>query len=205
MYLGYQNGVIKYYTDVELDKEAYNLEKTEFTNEEYALDVGGSQYVKKDEEWEKRMEQKEKERIAQLFLTGADVERAIYKDKRIDFDDVIKLVEQYNTKLETAKAEYAEKLAQYNIDYASYEKELKAYQEALETGDDLIEDEAPVEPQKPQEPEGSFIDIKALKIELKANNFYRGNPYIDQVGTFLGYTSEDLDYLFINGQLPERE
>lgn len=38
--------------------------------------------------------QKEAERIAMLSLTAADVERAIYKAKGIDFEDVIALVEQ---------------------------------------------------------------------------------------------------------------
>ena len=40
------------------------------------------------------------------------------------------------------------------------------------------------------------IDIKALKIELKANNFYRGNPYVDAVGSLLGFTKEQLDAFF---------
>ena len=40
------------------------------------------------------------------------------------------------------------------------------------------------------------IDIKALKIELKANNFYRGNPYIDAVGSLLGFTKQQLDEFF---------
>ena len=43
-------------------------------------------------------------------------------------------------------------------------------------------------------PEG--VDLKALKIELKANHFYRGNPYIDIVGSLLGFTSEQLDKFF---------
>ena len=40
------------------------------------------------------------------------------------------------------------------------------------------------------------IDLKALKIELKANNFYRGNPYIDTIGTLLGLTAKQLDEFF---------
>ena len=40
------------------------------------------------------------------------------------------------------------------------------------------------------------LDIKALKIELKANNFYRGNPYVDSVGKLLGFTKEQLDEFF---------
>lgn len=44
------------------------------------------------------------------------------------------------------------------------------------------------------QPEG--LDVKALKIELKANNFYRGNPYVEAVGALLGFTSEQLDAFF---------
>ena len=55
------------------------------------------------------------------------------------------------------------------------------------------------------------IDIKALGIELRANNFYRGavdkdgNRIVDMIGALLGYTSADMDYLFINKKLPEKE
>ena len=111
-----------------------------------------------------------------LSLTAADVERAIYKAKGMDFEDIIDMVQKYNQHLETLKSDYAQKLAQYN----ELSSEMQSEQE------------------KPKEPEGSFIDVKALKIELKANNFYRGNPYVEQIGILLGYTSDDLDYLFIN-------
>ena len=40
------------------------------------------------------------------------------------------------------------------------------------------------------------IDVKALKIELKANHFYRGNPYVSAVGALLGFTDEMLDKFF---------
>ena len=40
------------------------------------------------------------------------------------------------------------------------------------------------------------LDVKALKIELKANNFYRGNPYVEAIGTLLGLTSNQLDKFF---------
>lgn len=82
---------------------------------------------------------KEKERIAKLYLTGADVERGIYQAKGMDFDDIVAMVTQL-------------------------------------------------------QPEG--LDIKALKIELKANHFYRGNPYVNAVGALLGFTSEMLDKFF---------
>lgn len=92
---------------------------------------------------EEELSQQEQEKIAMLSLTGADVERAIYKAKGLDFDDIL----------------------------------------------DLVKDK-------------EYIDIKALKIELKANNFYRGNPYVEQIGTLLGFTSEDLNYLFEYKELP---
>ena len=40
------------------------------------------------------------------------------------------------------------------------------------------------------------LDVKALKIELKANHFYRGNPYVESIGTLLGLTSNQLDKFF---------
>lgn len=114
----------------------------EETQENYTLYNG--QYLLAYE-----VEQKERERIAMLSLTAADVERAIYKAKGMDFDDVIAAVEAAN--------------------------------EAAAISEDSTT---------------SAIDIKALKIELKANNFYRGNPYIDAVGTLLGFTKEQLDEFF---------
>ena len=89
------------------------------------------------------LEQQEKTRIAQLSMTGADVERAIYQAKGIDFEDILTLVK-------------------------SQENSGQAYN----------------------------IDLKALKIELKANNFYRGNPYINQIGELSGFTTEQLDQFF---------
>ncbi len=137
MYLGYQNGKIKFYTETALDQEFYNLDKVEETSLEYVLD--GEEYVLKDEAWEEKQAQAERERIAKLFLTGADVERGIYQAKGMDFDDIVAMVTQL-------------------------------------------------------QPEG--LDIKALKIELKANNFYRGNPYVSAVGELLGFTIGQLDKFF---------
>ena len=82
------------------------------------------------------------EKISKLFLTRSDVERAIYKAKGMDFDDILNFVST-----------------------------------------------------NPQE----GLDIKALKIELKANNFYRGNPYVSLVGSMLGFSPEQLDNFFEDG------
>ncbi|MBQ9150218.1 hypothetical protein IJX73_04735 [bacterium] len=140
MYLGYQNGQIKFYTEEPLDKEFYNLDKVEETQEEYVLD--NDEYVLKDVAWQEKQAQAEKERIAKLFLTGADVERGIYQAKGMDFDDIIAFVSA-------------------------------------------------------NPPEN--LDIKALKIELKANHFYRGNPYVSTIGQLLGFSEEQLDEFFKSG------
>ena len=137
MYLGYQNGKIKFYTEEMLNPNFYQLDKQEYTDKEYVLD--GEEYVLKDEAWEAEQELKERERIAKLYLTGADVERGIYQAKGMDFDDIIAFV-------------------------------------------------------MANPPQG--LDVKALKIELKANHFYRGNPYVSAIGGLLGFTIGQLDKFF---------
>lgn len=52
------------------------------------------------------------------------------------------------------------------------------------------------------------LDIKALAIEFRANNFYRGAMVgnmrlIDTVGALLGYSPSDMDYLFKYKSLPD--
>lgn len=133
--------------DIALGDDIQTYEKLGFTPQDVEQsDLDGQWYLsgyapmKTDEQ----KAQEERERIAMLNLTAADVERAIYKAKGIDFDDIITMVQ----------------------------------------AQPLSDEGTPV------------IDIKALKIELKANNFYRGNPYINQVGTLLGFTSRQLDEFF---------
>lgn len=100
-------------------------------------------------DWEEEKRQKERERLDALTLTPADVERALYNAKVMDFEDL--------------KALIAEKMPQ--------------------------------------------IDMKALAIEFRARDFYRGAMageirLFDVVGALIGYTSEDMDYLFEHKQLP---
>lgn len=100
-------------------------------------------------DWEEEKRQKERERLDALTLTPADVERALYKAKGMDFDDL--------------KALIAEKIP--------------------------------------------TIDMKALAIEFRARDFYRGAMVgdmrlFDVVGALIGYNSEDIDYLFEHKQLP---
>lgn len=67
MYLGYQNNKIKFYTEQPLNPNFYNADKWEETQDEYVLD--GDEYVIKDETWEEKQRQKERERIGNLKLT----------------------------------------------------------------------------------------------------------------------------------------
>lgn len=101
---------------------------------------------------EEELAQREREDIDNHTLTPSDVERALYKAKGMDFEDLKTLIAQ-----------------------------------AL-----------------PQ------IDIKGLAIEFRASNFYRGAEangirLFDVIGQLLGYTSEDMDYLFIHKELPIKE
>lgn len=89
--------------------------------------------------------------LDQLTLTPADVERALYKAKSMDFDDL--------------KALIAQSLPN--------------------------------------------VDIKAIAIEFRAKDFYRGATangvrLFDVIGALLGYTSDDMDYLFLNKELPTK-
>ncbi len=128
----HQNG-----RNIEITEDAaYALEPNEMLGEDGVPVINPN--------YEAELAQKKRARLDKLNLTAADVERAIYKAKGMDFEDVIKKVEELNSDTNPSTS----------------------------------------------------IDIKALKIELKANNFYRGNPYINAVGTLLGFTSEQLDEFF---------
>ena len=150
-YIEQDNKIIRFDTSLEqfnlMLKHRPELKGLEIkeTERPIALSNDGTYFVFADtKEYQQEQAQKEAERIAMLNLTAADVERAIYKAKGLDFDDIVALIE----------------------------------------AQPLTEDGT------------GQINIKALKIELKANNFYRGNPYINQVGGLLGFTSQQLDEFF---------
>lgn len=57
----------------------------------------------------------------------------------------------------------------------------------------------------PEQIKAQITDPEAL-IEFEyASSYYRGNPLIDAIGQTLGYTSEQLDYLFEHKELPTTE
>ena len=93
--------------------------------------------------------EEKRQRLDGLTLTPADVERALYRAKGMDFDDLKTLITQ-------------------NL---------------------------------------PNVDIKGLAIEFRAKDFYRGAEangirLFDVVGQLLGYTTDDIDYLFEHGELP---
>lgn len=101
--------------------------------------------------YEEIKKQKRRQELDALTLTPADVERALYKAKGMDFEDLKALIAQ----------------------------------------------------QLPN------IDLKGLAIEFRAKDFYRGAQangirLFDVVGQLLGYSEVDMDFLFLNGKLPER-
>ena len=81
MYLGYQNGKIKFYSEEMLNPSFYQLDKQEYTEDEYVLD--GEEYVLKDEAWEEKQAQAERERIAKLSLTKREVFLGLYQAKGV--------------------------------------------------------------------------------------------------------------------------
>ena len=84
--------------------------------------------------------------------------------------------------------EYKEKERIGNLKLTGSDVERGIYQAKGMDFDDIL---AYVTQLQPQE-----LDIKALKIELKANHFYRGNPYVSAIGQLLGFTEEQLDKFF---------
>lgn len=134
-------------TREELEQALQLMVYTSIEETDIDYQLYGGEYLTPEE-----IEVKERERLDSLTLTPADVERALYKAKSMDFED------------------------------------LKA----------LIVEQIPT------------IDIKALSIEFRAKDFYRGAVangirLFDVVGALLGYSSEDMDYLFENKELPEKE
>ncbi len=130
-----------------LNDEVLNFEVTKEIFDDFEKYIFKDGQIVLNPNYEEEQKEKEKALIAMMTLTAADVERAIYKAKGMDFDDLIEFVQKNDT--------------------------------------------------------NNVLDIKALKIELKANNFYRGNPYIGQIGAMLGYSTDEIDFLFLNKELPK--
>ena len=55
----------------------------------------------------------------------------------------------------------------------------------------------------PEQVRSQITDTAALIEFDYAAEYYRGNPLIDSIGAMLGYSKDDLDYLFINKEFKE--
>ena len=134
-------------TREELEQALQFMQYTAIEETDIDYELYNGQYLTPEE-----IAVKEREKLDALTLTPADVERALYKEKQMDFDD------------------------------------LKA----------LIAEQLPM------------VDIKGLSIEFRAKDFYRGAVangmrLFDVVGQLLGYTPDDMDYLFEHKELPHEE
>ena len=137
-----------------LNDDIQNIEVSEEVFNSYLKDKlkyvwNGSEIVE-NPDYDEIKRQKHRQELDALTLTPADVERALYKAKGMDFEDL--------------KALIAEKIPS--------------------------------------------IDLKGLSIEFRAKDFFRGAEangirLFDVVGQLLGYTSDDMDYLFQNKELPQ--
>lgn len=137
-----------------LNEDIQNIEVSEEVFNSFIDDTdryiwNGSEIVE-NPDYDEIKRQKHRQELDALTLTPADVERALYKAKGMDFEDL--------------KALIAEKIPS--------------------------------------------IDLKGLAIEFRAKDFFRGATangirLFDVVGQLLGYTADDMDYLFQNKELPQ--
>ena len=104
----------------------------------------------------------------------------------VEYEIVTKHIEALGYTEEELAQQQAERVAKLNLTGADVERGI--YQAKGMDFDDIVAMVTQLQP------EG--LDVKALKIELKANHFYRGNPYVNAVGALLGFTSEQLDNFF---------
>ena len=104
----------------------------------------------------------------------------------VEYEIVTKNIEAWGYTEEELAQQQAERVAKLNLTGADVERGI--YQAKGMDFDDIVAMVTQLQP------EG--LDVKALKIELKANHFYRGNPYVNAVGALLGFTSEQLDNFF---------
>ena len=137
-----------------LNEEIQNIEVSEevfnsFIDDNDRYIWNGSEIIE-NPDYDEIKRQKHRQELDALTLTPADVERALYKAKGMDFEDLKTLIAQ-----------------------------------SIPT-----------------------IDLKGLAIEFRAKDFYRGAEangirLFDVVGQLLGYTADDMDYLFQNKELPQ--
>lgn len=99
MYLGYQDGKIKFYSEEYLNPMFYQLDKQEYTEEAYVYDEEAEEFVLDDEAWQEKQEQKERERIQELFMTRSDFFDGTIDAWGVGEDELLFLVQRMLTGL----------------------------------------------------------------------------------------------------------
>lgn len=75
-----------------LDTNVQNIEITEEAYNNIDHYIWDGEEIILDPDYEEKQRQKERQRLDALTLTPADVERALYKEKQMDFDDLKALI-----------------------------------------------------------------------------------------------------------------
>ncbi len=127
-YLGYQNGKIKFYTDNILDKEIYNLDKIEATQDTYILE--NNDYIKVDNEYinnklAKAKETKLKENLEKAYLaeeTGSVLyKNAIFETSAANLSKIISNL----TLIQTGAIDSVQWLSKDDVQFEFTESDLK--------------------------------------------------------------------------------
>lgn len=211
MFLGYQNNKIKFYTEQPLDKELYNLDKIEETDQEYVFD--GTEYVLKDSAWEEEQTLKRKALFENEFMETSYT----YEVSGIVVDTTLENVtvdkDTFGAKVENAgtyEFDYAEgqwtlngetvSLAEYGITAEVEEPEQPTEQneEPEQSSEQNEESEQPSEEsnEDPEpEPAGPEATIIVVYSKETLNAWYRQVPNgysnapqsIDIINNMVGY------------------
>ena len=186
-----------------------------YTNKEYSAmavkaNTEGKKLIKAQEERMFPYEVSEYEKkIIQIPIYGDDGEIIGYEDKEVDDLDKPVMVEETDPEsgevvlLHKHHTEYSTDIVEYLQIIAPSEEEKKERLNKLsltkrEVFLALYKDKGIT----PEQLKAQITTPEAL-IEFEyANEYFRGNPLIDLIGQALGYTSEQLDYLFENKEIP---
>lgn len=90
MYLGYQEGKIKFYTEEILDVDAHGIDRIEETEDEYIID--GDQYVLKTQEVIDK--QAKEARIQEIYARLTEIDNKSIRAIRANDTDYIDMYEQ---------------------------------------------------------------------------------------------------------------
>lgn len=102
MYLGIQNGKIKFYTKTPLDVKLYNIDKVIETQDEYILD--GEEYILNDEVYKSKKQDEELARINSLVLDSSTFYKEIIRTSGKTKSDIQTII-QSNTQFSIQQKE----------------------------------------------------------------------------------------------------